>query len=78
MTDAFEVTGGLKLNGEIIPQGAKNEALQILCATLLTKESINIDNIPEILDVKRLINLLKGLGVKIERKQQGKSCWKSY
>jgi UDP-N-acetylglucosamine 1-carboxyvinyltransferase len=62
---SFEVTGGKKLKGEIIPQGAKNEALQILCATLLTPEKITISNIPQILDVTKLIDLLKSIGVQI-------------
>ena len=53
--NAFEVTGGKKLNGEITPQGAKNEALQIICATLLTVEPMVIHNIPGILDVNKLI-----------------------
>ncbi len=66
--DAFEVTGGIQLNGTIIPQGAKNETLQILSAVLLTDEEMHISNIPDILDVQRLINLLKGLGVRVERK----------
>ena len=67
MTDTFEVIGGNRLKGEIIPQGAKNEALQILCAPLLTDEKITVSNIPQIRDVKRLMELLKGLGVKIEK-----------
>ena len=65
--DVFEVIGGKKLRGEIVPQGAKNEALQILSATLLTDQKITISNIPDILDVQRLIDLLKGLGVKIRK-----------
>ena len=65
--DAFEVTGGSPLMGEIKPQGAKNEALQVLCAPLLTKEKVTISNIPMIKDVKRLLELLSGLGVKAER-----------
>lgn len=64
-TDTFEVIGGNKLKGEIIPQGAKNEALQVICATLLSEEEIYINNVPDILDVQRLISLLKGLGVKV-------------
>ena len=64
-TDSFEVIGGKKLSGDIIPQGAKNEALQVLCATLLSEEEIFINNVPDILDVQRLISLLKGLGVKV-------------
>ena len=65
--NAFEVIGGNKLKGEITPQGAKNEALQVLAATLLTNEKVTISNIPDILDVQRSISLLKGLGVKIDR-----------
>ena len=63
----FEIIGGKKLKGEIIPQGAKNEALQILCAVLLTPEKIVISNIPDIVDVNKLIDLLRDLGVKIEK-----------
>lgn len=62
----FEVTGGKQLKGDIIPQGAKNEALQILCAVLLTPEKITISNIPNIVDINKLIDLLKDLGVKVE------------
>lgn len=62
----FEVHGGNKLKGNIIPQGAKNEALQILCAVLLTKEKVVIGNIPNIVDVNKLIELLSELGVKVE------------
>lgn len=64
MPDAFEVIGGKSLKGELIPQGAKNEALQILCATLLTDQKVTISNVPGILDINKLLNLLKGLGVK--------------
>ncbi len=67
----FVIEGGFKLSGNIIPQGAKNEALQIICATLLTDKDIQIDNIPEIRDVLRLIDILKKLGVKVERIQKG-------
>lgn len=63
----FEVIGGKKLKGEIVPQGAKNEALQVICATLLTSEKVIISNIPQIVDVLNLIELLKGLGVKVEK-----------
>ncbi len=63
----FEVHGGHKLKGDIIPQGAKNEALQILCAVLLTKEKVTIGNIPNIVDVNKLIELLSDLGVKVEK-----------
>lgn len=65
---AFEVTGGKKLKGEITPQGAKNEALQIISAVLLTPEKVAIRNIPDILDVNLLIELLKDMNVKIDRK----------
>ena len=62
---AFEVRGGKALRGEITPQGAKNEALQILCAVLLTAEPVTISNIPDIRDVNKLIELLRDLGVKV-------------
>lgn len=65
--DAFEVTGGARLSGEIEPSGAKNEALQIVSAVLLTPDRVVISNIPDILDVRRLIELLAGLGVKVEQ-----------
>lgn len=64
---SFEVRGGKKLQGEIIPQGAKNEALQILSAVLLTPEKVTITNIPDILDVNLLIELLQEMNVKVER-----------
>jgi len=64
---SFEVRGGKKLQGEIIPQGAKNEALQIICAVLLTPEKVTISNIPDIIDVNLLIELLGDMNVKIER-----------
>ncbi|HRH59353.1 MAG TPA: UDP-N-acetylglucosamine 1-carboxyvinyltransferase, partial [Chitinophagaceae bacterium] len=64
---SFEVRGGKKLHGEIIPQGAKNEALQIISAVLLTPEKVTISNIPDILDVNLLIELLRDIGVKTER-----------
>src|SRR6187455_551314 len=67
---SFEVQGGKKLKGEIIPQGAKNEALQIISAVLLTPEKITINNIPDILDVNLLIELLGDMNVKIERPQR--------
>jgi len=62
---SFEIRGGKKLQGEIIPQGAKNEALQVICATLLTPEKITISNIPRIRDVIKLIELLRDLGVSV-------------
>lgn len=67
---SFEVTGGKKLHGEIIPQGAKNEALQIISAVLLTPEKVTVTNIPDILDVNLLIELLGEMNVKIERPQR--------
>jgi UDP-N-acetylglucosamine 1-carboxyvinyltransferase len=67
---SFEVRGGKKLNGEIIPQGAKNEALQIISAVLLTPEKITVTNIPDILDVNLLIELLGEMNVKVERLQR--------
>ena len=62
---SFVIEGGHELRGEIIPQGAKNEALQVICATLLSSEKITINNIPNILDVNNLIDLLQDMGVKI-------------
>ncbi len=64
---SFQIEGGCKLSGAITPQGAKNEALQVLCAVLLTSEKVTISNIPQILDVLNLIELLKDLGVKVEK-----------
>lgn len=64
---SFKVNGGKRLRGEIIPQGAKNEALQVISATLLTAEKVTIRNIPDILDVKNLIDLLADMGVKVTR-----------
>ena len=66
-SDLFLVEGGYSLSGELEPQGAKNEALQVICATLLTSETVTISNIPDIRDVRKLIELLKGLGVKVIR-----------
>ena len=59
---SFVIEGGHKLHGEIHPQGAKNEVLQILCATLLTSEEVTVNNIPDILDVNNLIQLLREMG----------------
>lgn len=67
----FQIEGGHPLSGSIQPQGAKNEALQILCAVLLTSEKVVINNIPDIVDVNKLITLLKNLGVKIEKIKKG-------
>lgn len=65
--DAFEVTGGFPLQGSIQPQGAKNEALQVLCAPLLTNQPVTISNVPNIVDVRKLLQLLKGLGVEVHQ-----------
>jgi UDP-N-acetylglucosamine 1-carboxyvinyltransferase len=67
MNNAFEIIGGKPLKGEIIPQGAKNEALQVLSAVLLTAEKVTISNIPDIKDVNKLIELLGDMGVKVEK-----------
>ena len=64
---SFRVQGGRQLRGEITPQGAKNEALQVICATLLTPEKVILHNIPDILDVKNLIDLIASLGVEVEK-----------
>ena len=66
-SESFRVQGNAKLSGAITPQGAKNEALQILSAVLLTGDKVRINNVPDILDVRKLIELLQGLGVKVER-----------
>ena len=73
----FIIEGGHSLSGEIEPQGAKNEALQVIAATLLTSEPVNITNIPEILDVKNLIALLEGMGVKVTRHSKGNYTFQS-
>lgn len=73
----FRIEGGHALKGEIQPQGAKNEALQILCAVLLTPEKVTINNIPDILDVNKLINILKSLGVKVEKLGKGSYSFQS-
>ncbi len=67
----FAITGGKRLKGELVPQGAKNEALQVICACLLTKEKVTIANVPEILDVLKLIELLEGMGVRVEHPAHG-------
>ena len=73
----FKIKGGNELKGEITPQGAKNEALQVICAVLLTGETVVIDNIPDIRDVNKLIDLLKGIGVKVEKASQHKYSFKA-
>ena len=65
--NSFVIEGGHKLSGEIYPQGAKNEALEVICAVLLTDERVIIHNIPDILDVNNLIQLLRDMQVKVER-----------
>jgi len=69
---SFKIEGGNKLSGSIVPQGAKNEALQILCALLLTADKVTIDNLPDIIDVNKLVSLLKNLGVLIKKLEKGK------
>ena len=68
----FVIEGGHRLTGEICPQGAKNEVLQILCAVLLTKDTVTVSNIPDILDVNNLIALLQDMGVRVEKLAQGR------
>lgn len=67
----FTIEGGCKLKGELEPQGAKNEALQIICATLLTDQDVLINNLPEISDVLKLIEILRSMGVQVDRIQKG-------
>lgn len=73
----FKIEGGAPLKGEVTPQGAKNEALQILCAVLLTPEKVTIHNIPDIIDVNKLITLLKNMGVKVEKIGKGSYTFQS-
>ena len=73
----FKIEGGVPLKGNVQPQGAKNEALQVLCAVLLTKEPVTISNIPDIIDVNKLIQLLGNLGVKIEKKDRNTYVFQS-
>ena len=68
----FKIKGGNRLHGDLYPQGAKNEALQVICAVLLTPQKVTISNIPEISDVIKLIEILSQLGVKTERLSKGK------
>ena len=75
--ESFIIEGGHRLSGTIIPQGAKNEALEVICAALLTKEEVIIDNIPDILDVNNLIKLLKDIGVCINRLAPNKYSFKA-
>ena len=69
--ESFKIEGGHPLKGSIAPQGAKNEALQVLCLVLLTDEKVTIHNLPDILDVNKLIELLGNLGVKIQKIAKG-------
>lgn len=68
---SFIIEGGHRLHGEIAPQGAKNEALQVVCATLLTEEEVRVTNVPDILDVNNLIRLLKDMGVAVRKNGDG-------
>lgn len=74
---SFVIEGGHKLSGKILPQGAKNEVLQVVCATLLTSEEVTITNIPNILDVNNLIQLLRDMGVKVSMKGVGEYSFKA-
>ena len=74
---AFEIIGGKKLKGEITPQGAKNEALQVINAVLLTEKEVIINNVPDIIDVNKLIDLLSTLGVKIKKLKKGSYSFKA-
>ncbi|WP_426279176.1 UDP-N-acetylglucosamine 1-carboxyvinyltransferase [Chryseobacterium sp. S-02] len=77
MSGTFQIRGGKRLQGEITPQGAKNEALQILCAVLLTDEEVRIKNIPDIHDVNRLIEILADFGVKVTKNDHGDYTFKA-
>jgi UDP-N-acetylglucosamine 1-carboxyvinyltransferase len=68
---SFKIKGGTRLKGEIIPQGAKNEALQVICTPLLTREPVTIHNIPDIVDVQKLIQLIRDLGCQVEKLAKG-------
>ena len=74
---SFIIEGGYRLNGEICPQGAKNEALQVLCAVLLTKEKVVIRNIPSILDINNLIDMLRDMGVSVAKVGEGAYSFKA-
>lgn len=74
---SYIIEGGHPLSGEITPQGAKNEALQVICATLLTQEEINIKNVPNILDVNNLIQLLRDIGVSVVKNGEGDFTFKA-
>jgi len=74
---AFRIKGGKKLKGDVRPQGAKNEALQIICATLLTSDEVVIHNIPDIIDINKLISLLKSLGVEVNKLKSNSYSFKA-
>ena len=75
---SFKITGGIKLKGELVPQGAKNEALQVLAAVLLTPQEVVLHNVPDIVDVNKLIELLSDLGVKVTKlKKEGSWSFKA-
>ena len=74
---SFVIEGGHKLSGTIMPQGAKNEALEVISAVLLTRNEVKISNVPEILDVKNLILLLQDMGVKVTRHEKGVYTFKA-
>ena len=74
---SLRVRGGIKLSGEITPQGAKNEALQVICATLLSEIDVTISNIPDIIDVNKLIDILVKLGVNVTKLEKGKFTFNS-
>ena len=74
---SFQIEGGYRLNGDITAQGAKNEALQVICATLLTPEAVTISNLPDILDANNLIDLLEALGVEISRNEPGRVTFRA-
>ena len=77
MSGAFEIRGGKRLSGDITPQGAKNEALQILCAVLLTEDEVRISNIPDIKDVNKLIEILQDFNVKVTKNGKGEYTFKA-
>ena len=74
---SFIIEGGHRLNGVICPQGAKNEVLQVLCATLLTSDEVTVSNVPDILDVRNLIDMLSRLGVRVRGMGAGKWSFKA-
>lgn len=75
--ETFVIEGGHPLGGTIVPQGAKNEALEVICASLLTADEVYIDNIPDILDVRTLIQLLRSIGVKVQRSSRNAYIFRS-